>query len=270
MLPIADDNACPSSRPEIPSLPQIMTASVIYGGLLILQTLAMFLYAKNSDWLSAKDKSCDWGSSCDYIGSLTYVQISIAIEFVIFSCRTPGFMLSPKFLCGDGCPSWKLVVGTIGSNIIVTLLAGFGFIVYQLHVSDLFIIWAYNFACIIVIDLVKVFLSFVGIPLMTAGASSEVLGYPELPEGGVAAATGPNRSLLRSGTRDSIRSVQHIRSTLSRHSREPSILDQVVAAPDSVGSRTLRKSSSLLPFPHGARADLSSSAEAPRGLSQSF
>jgi H+-transporting ATPase len=272
MLPIADDNACPSSKPEIPSLPQIMTASAIYGGLLILQTLAMFLYARSSNWLSDTDKMCEWGSSCEYIGSLTYVQISIAIEFVIFSCRTPGFMLSPKFLLGDGRPSWKLVVGTVGSNIIVTLLAVFGVIVYKLHFSDIIIIWVYNFAGIVVIDFVKVFLSFVGIPLMTAGASSEVLGYPEMPEGGVG--QGPNRSLLRSGTRDSIRSVQHIRSTLSRTSREASILDQVVPATDSVGSKKLRKSSSLLPFPHGVRADLNSSGvysgEAGRGLSRSF
>merc|ERR1719310_2068650 len=45
MLPIADDTASPSSRPEIPSLPEILLASVIYGGMLTLQSIGMFEFA---------------------------------------------------------------------------------------------------------------------------------------------------------------------------------------------------------------------------------
>merc|ERR1711988_2082404 len=39
MIPIAQDNAAPSSSPEIPSMPQILLASVIYGGLLTIQSV---------------------------------------------------------------------------------------------------------------------------------------------------------------------------------------------------------------------------------------
>jgi len=250
MLPIADDNACPSSRPEIPSLPQILTASVVYGGFLTLQTLGMFEFAQKSSWLSPADKMCAWGSDCDYILSLTYIQISIAIELVIFSCRTPSFILSPKSLLGDGRASWKLIAGVMFANVIVTLLGGFGALVTKVQWGHLLYIWLYNFAGLIVVDLLKVVLTATGLPLMSAGASFDVLGYPELPtEGG--------QGTITASLKGSIRSV---RDSLTRSQRQTSFLDQAVS-PDSMCSR---KSSSILPFPHNARAIL---AEASRQAS---
>merc|ERR1712151_820856 len=114
-----------------------------------MQSIGMFEYARNSDWLDAKDKECGWDTPCDYIGSLTYLQISIAIELVIFSCRAPGFVLAPKYLWGDGRASWKLVVGVMASNLLVSVLGGLGWIIYPVHWLDLLYIWVYNFVCLI-------------------------------------------------------------------------------------------------------------------------
>merc|ERR1712151_602278 len=43
MLPVAGDNATPSATPEIPSMPSILLASLIYGGIETVQTMALYM-----------------------------------------------------------------------------------------------------------------------------------------------------------------------------------------------------------------------------------
>merc|ERR1719230_2501511 len=43
MLPVASDNATPSATPEIPSMPSILLASLIYGGIETVQTMALYM-----------------------------------------------------------------------------------------------------------------------------------------------------------------------------------------------------------------------------------
>jgi H+-transporting ATPase len=244
MLPIADDTATPSSRPEIPSLPEILTASAIYGGLLTLQSVGIFEFAKNSNWLDDADKVCQRGGDCDYISALTYLQISIAIEFVIFSCRTPGFVLSPKYLWGDGRPSWPLFVGVMLANIIVTVCAGQNWIISKVKWADIGWIWLYNLVGLLVIDLLKVILSAIGLPLMSAGASFEVLGYPDLPTD----VQGTGRSLLRSSIN---------RSTMARSlGRQTPLGSRHGSFAGPSNSMESKKSPSLLPYPYNVRADV--------------
>merc|ERR1712139_128336 len=158
-------------------------------------------------------KICD-KHSCEYLIACAYLQISIAIEFVILSCRAPGFVLSPKYVWGDGRPSWPLLAGVMFANIIVTVFAGLGWIIYQVHWIDILYIWLYNLVGLIVIDCLKVILSAVGLPLMSAGASSEVLGYPDLPSD----SQGAGRSLLRSSiNRNSVHRSLVRSSAGSRH-----------------------------------------------------
>mmetsp|Transcript_74956 Transcript_74956/g.117270 ORF Transcript_74956/g.117270 Transcript_74956/m.117270 type:complete len:1027 (+) Transcript_74956:67-3147(+) len=243
MLPIADDTASPSSRPEIPSLVEILTASAIYGGFLTIQSIGLFEFAKSSDWLDPKDKLCAPGN-CDYITTLTYLQISIAIEFVIFSCRTPGFVFSPKYLWGDGRPSWPLFVGVMLANIIVTVFAGQDWIISKVKWADIGWIWLYNLVGLIVIDLLKVILTAIGLPLMSAGASSEVLGYPDLP---VEEQAG-GRSLVRSS---SIMRTS-MANSLVRSNRQGSF----AGLGGATSSMESKKSSSLLPYPYNLRANV--------------
>merc|ERR1719401_2647009 len=113
MLPIADDRASPSSLPEIPSMPSIMLAASLYGLLETGQTLVFY----TSGWLRG-DGSHDYRSAC------VYLQISIAIEFLFFSCRTPGFILAA--VKEESRPSLMLFVAVFASNVLVSLLAGFG------------------------------------------------------------------------------------------------------------------------------------------------
>jgi len=240
MLPIADDNASPSNLPEIPSMPQILLASVLYGGFLTLQSLGIFEFALHSNWLSGTHAECVPGK-CDYIGTIVYLQISIAIEFVILSCRAPGFVLAPKFLWGDGRPSWKLICGVMFANVVVTVLAGLGCVITKVEWLDILYIWVYNIAGLVVVDLLKVILTVSGLPWMSAGASNGILGYPDLPVDpepgpmlGSRLSRGSARSLLRSSVNRGTFMSQSGRPT--QRSWEP-------------------KSASMLPFPYNLRAN---------------
>merc|ERR1712139_606468 len=137
-------------------------------------------------------KICD-KHSCEYLIACAYLQISIAIEFVILSCRAPGFVLAPKYVWGDGRPSWPLLTGVMFANILVSVLAGTGYVIYKVKWSDIGLIWVYDIVCLLIIDIIKVSLRYWQVPLMSAGAASGVLGYPDLPE------QVPNRESLRSG-----------------------------------------------------------------------
>jgi H+-transporting ATPase len=251
MIPISSDNASPSARPEIPSMPQILLAAVIYGGLLTCQSLAFFEFGLNSDWLPklpGTNATCV-PDNCDYLSTAVYLQISIAIEFVILSCRAPGFVLAPKYLFGDGRVSLPLLAGIMFANILVTLLAGTGVVGFTKVVwRDIGYIWAYDVVGLIVIDIFKVILRYWELPYMSAGAGSGALEYPDLPDELQAGADG----------RQSLRSVLS-QSRASARSMMRSSHASVTTGPlgGSVsGSRSLEpKSASMLPFPYNLRAN---------------
>jgi hypothetical protein len=272
MLPIAQDNASASASPEIPSMPQILIASIAYGGMLTCSSLAFFEFARTApDWLSPEHQ-CDTNyvnalgqtmprqgdgtpgsDSCTYLDTLTYLQISIAIELVIFSCRAPGFMFSPKYLFGDGAPSIALLAGVSAANLLVTVLAAAGWILTQVEIIDLLIIWCYDILVLVAIDSVKVLLSYLDLPWMSAGAAKGVLQYPELPadiggapagqsgtRSGVGASRSSVRSVFRSGMQGSTagpgRSLMRSNASVDRSFAEP-------------------KGASMLPFPYNLRAN---------------
>jgi len=271
MLPIAQDNASASASPEIPSMPQILIASIAYGGMLTCSSLAFFEYARTSDWLDAA-QHCDTNfnqggfrvprqggigiggsDDCTYLDTLTYLQISIAIELIIFSCRAPGFILSPKYLLGDGAPSLALVGGVFSANILVTVLAAAGWVLTKIEIPDLLIIWGYDIGVLVAIDLVKVLLGYLDLPWMSAGAAKGVVGYPELPAdiGGAP----PGQSGTRSGagaSRSSIRSV--FRSNLQGSTAGPgrSLMRSNASVDRSFAEP---KAASMLPFPYNLRAN---------------
>merc|ERR1712232_467812 len=209
MIPIAQDNAAPSSSPEIPSMPQILLASLIYGGLLTIQSIAFFEFGKHSSWLEGADAICN-KHDCKYLSAAAYLQISIAIEFVILSCRAPGFVLSPKYLCDpDVRPSWPLMAGIMFANLLVSILAGVGVEIPHIKWIDILAIWAYDIACLIIIDIIKVIFRFWQLPWMSAGASYDVLEYKDMPP-----ETTANQGNLRSGLQSTTASRASERSII--------------------------------------------------------
>jgi len=221
----------------------------VYGGMLTIQTVGFFEFARSSDWLTGDDKTCVSGD-CKYIGATTYLQISIMIEFIIFSCRAPGFIFSPKYLWGDGRPSWPLFTACMLANILVTVLAGVGVVIHQVRWVDLAYIWIFDIAGLIVIDLIKVILRTSNLPWMSAGASYGVLEYPDLP---VEVENAPAVGSLRSGIMSMNQSRVNARSVM--RSSQVSVLGGAHGHSVS-GQRSWEpKSSSMLPFPYNLRAN---------------
>jgi len=235
MLPIADDRASPSALPEIPSMPSIMLASMIYGLMETAQTMVLYM----SGWLLGD-------GSTDYKDAVIYLQISIAIEFLIFSCRTPGFVLG-SFFDASG-PSWALVSAVFGANVLISVLAGFGDQVHLIHKvswADIGWIWLYDIAWLLVIDALKWILGALGPGWMSAGAAGGVLEYAALPsapdEGG---ARSVHASLMHS--RASVRSLLHSRISSPSFAHGASV--------GGTASRPERRSASFLPYPYNLRA----------------
>ena len=238
MLPVASDNASPSALPEIPSMPQILLAAFLYGFIGTAQTMALYL----SDAIHS-DPSSDPVERQKYRMAVTYLQMSIAVELNIFSCRTPLYVAN--FLRPDAFPSLLLFICVMGGNLLVSLLAGFGdtfHVVYKVEWQDIGWIWLYNLGCLLVIDFLKRFLNVIGADWMSAGAVGEVLGYPELPDEFHGAS---HRSTLLH-SRVSARSVLHHHSRLSTISQG--------AAHANGPALGAKASGSTLPFPHNLRA----------------
>jgi H+-transporting ATPase len=247
MIPIAQDNAAPSSSPEIPSMPQILLASTIYGVLLTVQSIGFFEYGLHSSWLDGKADPCT-SSNCEYLSTCAYLQISIAIEFVILSCRAPGFILSPKYLLDPAVrPSVALLAGVMFANILVSVLAGVGTVIYQVEWVDIGFIWIYDIVGLLIIDIIKVALRFWQLPWMSAGAAYGVLEYSDMPE-----ETGNRNSQLRSTLRSSVgRSVMR--------SNQASVAASGMMGSSVGGQRSQCeiKAPSMLPFPYNMRANAS-------------
>jgi H+-transporting ATPase len=231
MLPVANDNACASALPEIPTMPAIMLASCIYG---VIETAATMIFYE-SKW-------CAGDGSAEYRDAVIYLQISIAIELLIFSCRTPGFVLGA--FIGKSMPSMSLAVAVLASNVLVSLLAGFGKaldnqLVHQVDWVDIAWIWAYDVAWLVVIDAFKVFLSWTGTGWMSAGAAGGVLEYAELPvERGWAHQS--SRSTL---AQSRVSNIQ--RSALNRSVQ--------ASARSIIAGSSHTRSASMLPYPYNLR-----------------
>eukprot|EP00929_Paragymnodinium_shiwhaense_P006973 TRINITY_DN110924_c0_g1_i1.p1 TRINITY_DN110924_c0_g1~~TRINITY_DN110924_c0_g1_i1.p1 ORF type:complete len:1029 (-),score=269.92 TRINITY_DN110924_c0_g1_i1:273-3359(-) len=238
MLPIAADNASPSALPEIPSMPQILLASTLYGALETAQTLIFYA----SGWLQHVGED----DEDDYRAAVVYLQISIAIEFLILSCRTPGFVLSPQSVWGKSRPSLALFLAVMAANVLVSVLAYFGVLIYKVAPEDIAWIWVYDVAWLVAIDFIKVVMSAVRLPWLSAGAAGGLLEYVDLPA----------EDMARQGSAVQSHMVSHRSTLMNTRSSARSMARRVSGQESASGSMVNRgrTSSSLLPYPYNLRA----------------
>jgi hypothetical protein len=106
----------------------------------------------------------------DVRSSATYVQISIAVELLIFSCRTTGWFFMDM-------PSVGLISGVMIANVIVSLCAVYGVIVTpRLDWNWVGNIWVYNIFCLVIIDTVKIIVNKI-----IGNSHDDILGYADMP-----------------------------------------------------------------------------------------
>merc|ERR1719401_818815 len=194
-------------------------------------TLALYV----SGWLEGD-------GSDEYRSAVVYLQISIAIELLIFSCRTPSFILSPSALCSDRRPSIALTLAVLSANLLVSLLAGFGdtfHVIHKVEWVDIAWIWLYDICGLIVIDLLKCVLGCMKLGWMSAGAAGDTLEYVDLPQ-----EVDNRASALRSTLATSRASARSVMAPGASG----------VGASGLSGSSRRQTSQSTLPYPYNLRA----------------
>merc|ERR1719401_786687 len=163
-------------------------------------------------------------------------------ELLIFSCRTPYFILSPSAICKGRRPSLALTLAVLGANILVSLLAGFGDIfkiIHKVEWVDIAWIWLYDVSGLIVVDLLKCVLGLLKIGWMSAGAAGGTLEYADLPQ-----EADNHASALRSTLGTSRASARSVMASGASG----------IGASRLSGSSRRQTSESMLPYPYNLRA----------------
>eukprot|EP00931_Biecheleriopsis_adriatica_P033853 TRINITY_DN1962_c0_g1_i8.p1 TRINITY_DN1962_c0_g1~~TRINITY_DN1962_c0_g1_i8.p1 ORF type:complete len:225 (-),score=50.25 TRINITY_DN1962_c0_g1_i8:555-1145(-) len=129
------------------------------GILMFLQTMMLisfghyFLSQEFEDaYYASMDASAAGSEMAQYMESTVFLQISNSSAILILSARTIGFFFTTM-------PAWQLLLSTaIGQVIInVWVLTAPSGIVSKLALSDVLAIWVYDFAWLLVLDVVKMF-----------------------------------------------------------------------------------------------------------------
>jgi hypothetical protein len=248
MAPISSDKALPSKKPDVPTIKYIIGMSLVFGLLSTLQT--MIYYHRPNLWDVPNEY--DTGQHVDYDkvkhdtqiefnshrhanvwdvrSSATYVQISIAVELLIFSCRTTGWFFMDM-------PSLGLVSGVMIANVIVSVCAVYGVIVTpRLDWNWVGNIWIYNIGCLFIIDCVKIFVN-----KMIGNSHDDILGYSDIPDENNENVRGTYGGVSENGPRSSVRRSSVLnrpsRQIQNRYSRLSNV-DYGGAARASVASRS--------------------------------
>ena len=177
MTPIASDNARPSLKPDVPTLSSLLIMSFWLGGILTVQTL-LFYYTATDKYIGIPsdkwdgDDDCNTDDSCgqDYQQCCLWLQISIAVEFLVLSCRTKGFVFTSQ------PASAALLISVFGANIICSVMA-----VVQngltapdpVSLADVGRIWLYNIIWFVATDLLKL-LALWGLDELDYGSLEDV------------------------------------------------------------------------------------------------
>jgi len=145
MITISYDNVVPSRSPEQPTINKLLRNSCVFGLLMTLESLVFYEMALHSGLFSSHFKS-----KGKYRESLVYLQISIAIESLIFITRTPE---QPFFA---SVPVTSLVISVFVANVAITILVTSGIFGTTISFEDAGLTWAYDAAWFGLIDIVKV------------------------------------------------------------------------------------------------------------------
>ena len=108
MTPLATDRAKPSQNPDLPTLANLLTMSVWLGSILTFQTMlfyytgsSKFIGIDSNEWDGLDDVTDDDVGGCShatYKQTCLWLQISIAVELLVLTCRVRG-------ICGPQKPT---------------------------------------------------------------------------------------------------------------------------------------------------------------------
>jgi len=141
LVSIAFDRAMSSPRPLKWNLPYLISMGVILSSVMVSATIATYYVAHKSSW--------GWELPLDETQTAVYLQISVSGHLAIFSTRVQDAV----FL--TFAPSKILVAGVVFSQVVATLLCGFGLLVTQLDWTHIGYVWAIAIATFVLVDYAK-------------------------------------------------------------------------------------------------------------------
>lgn len=145
MITISYDNVVPSRSPDQPTINRLLRISTVFGMLMSIESLLFYFYG--SLVLSASSR---FRESNGYTEALMYLQISLAIESLIFVTRMP----EAPFYSSRPIPS--LLLSVIVANVGVTLIVTTGILGPKISPQDAAVVWIYDMVWFVIIDLLKI------------------------------------------------------------------------------------------------------------------
>lgn len=145
MITISYDNVIPSRSPDRPTINRLLRISTVFGTLMTFESLVFYFFG--SIFLVPES---NFRTSNGYTEALLYLQISIAIESLIFVTRVPE---APFY---SSKPIFSLLLSVIVANVAVTLIVTTGMLGPKISVADAIIVWIYDIVWFIIIDLLKI------------------------------------------------------------------------------------------------------------------
>jgi H+-transporting ATPase len=139
ILSIAYDNVRFSDKPEIWNMKTLLGVASIIGAFAMLKNFSIF-YLGNAVF----------GMDSDRLATMIYLTLSVGGHFTVFATRTHGPFWTVK-------PSRVLLFAVIGTQIIATFIAVYGFLMAPLGWEYAGFVWAYSIAAFLVQDRVKLF-----------------------------------------------------------------------------------------------------------------
>lgn len=169
MLPIAYDFQLASAKPENPDVLKMLTLSGAFG---LLETVFSLIFAYGADPSNIFTGDFDISACSNQTQAAIWLQMFIAAEVLIFIARAPKYV--PLYIP----PSLPLLISVLTGCLIASIMAGASSYFGSIAVTDIVIIWVYNFIGMFFLDILKMYI------LNIFGESSETLPDEEPKEKG--------------------------------------------------------------------------------------
>jgi hypothetical protein len=145
----------------------MLTLSGAFGA---LETVFSLIFAYGADPSTIFTGDFEISACSNQTQAAIWLQMFIAAEVLIFIARAPKYV--PLYIP----PSLPLLISVLSGCLIASIMAGASSYFGSIAVTDIVIIWVYNFICMFFLDILKMYV------LNMFGESSETLPDEEPKE----------------------------------------------------------------------------------------
>ncbi len=146
IMTIAYDNTIIDPQPVRWNMGKVLGLSTTLGLFAVLQTFGILFIGMHNFGQSFMGATI----GLEHIQTMVFLQLVVGGHLMLFITRTKRLFFMPPW------PSAPLFWAIIGTQIFAALMCGLGWLVHQLPWQLIGVVWGYNLAWMIVLDLVKI------------------------------------------------------------------------------------------------------------------